>query len=258
MNARAAPVRRRGLFVPAIFALAACGAFIALGAWQIERKAWKEALIADLSQRLSAEPQALPPPERWASLRRADDEFRRVVLAATIAPEQEALVYASATAFRTDVSGPGYWVFALAELAGGSVVVLNRGFVPEGRQASDTHRPVAGRLPVIGVMRWPEPRGWFSAKDDPAHNLWFVRDHLAVAAAKGWGTVAPFYVELETPTSRTALPRAGRVAASLRNEHLQYAMTWFGLAAVLAVAFAFWVRSRRRETSVAQGATDAT
>jgi cytochrome oxidase assembly protein ShyY1 len=247
---------RRGIAIPVIFAVAAFCMFTGLGAWQIERKAWKEALIADLTQRLAAEPQALPPPERWPSLDPATDEFRRVVFAATIAPDREALVYAVGSTVRSDVTGPGYWVFAPAELAGGATVVLNRGFVPEGQQGTDTHAPVDGRLPVVGVLRWPEPRGLFFPKDDPARNLWFVRDHRAIASAKGWGAVAPFYVELETPTSRGQLPRAGRLNASLRNDHLQYALTWFALAVIVAIAFPLWVRSRRREAS--QGATDAT
>jgi cytochrome oxidase assembly protein ShyY1 len=113
-----------------------------------------------------------------------------------------------------------------------------------------------GELKLVGALRWPEPRGWFSASDDPAHNLWFVRDPGAIAAAKGWGSIAPFYVELETPTG--TLPRAGRIVPALRNEHLQYAITWYGLAAVLAISFAFWVRSRRREARRDYGASDAT
>ena len=94
-------------------------------------------------------------------------------------------------------------------------------------------------------MRWPEPRGWFAPNDDPAHSLWFVRDQRAMAQAKGWGEVAPFFVELETQSSAGALPQSGRLTANLRNEHLQYAITWYGLAAVLAISFGFWVRSRR-------------
>src|SRR5262249_6021050 len=92
------------------------------------------------------------------------------------------------------------------------------------------------------ALRWPEPRGLFAPKDDPARNLWFVRDHLAMAQAKGWGQVAPFYLELETSTG--PLPRAGRLTPTLRNDHLQYALTWDGLAIVLAAVVALWHRSR--------------
>jgi len=233
------------LWWQSLLALAAFVTLIGLGTWQLERKAWKEGLIDALAERVSAQPVPLPGPERWAMLDPAQDEFRRVAFAATIAPDREALVYSSGSSVRPDVSGPGYWVFAPAELAGGGVVVVNRGFVPEGQQDRTTHAPPADRVDLVGALRWPEPRGLFAPKDDPARDLYFVRDHLAMAQAKGWGNVAPFYLELETSTG--ALPRAGRLTPTLRNEHLQYALTWFGLAIVLAAVFAFWLRSRRRD-----------
>ena len=97
---------------------------------------------------------------------------------------------------------------------------------------------------MLGVVRWPEPRSYFTPNDDPARNLWFVRDHLAIAAAKGWGGVAPFYIELETPAPPGGWPRPGALKVNIRNEHLQYAITWYGLAGVLAVMFVLWLRSR--------------
>jgi len=233
------------LWWQSLLALAAFITLIGLGTWQLDRKAWKEALIEALEERVSAQPVPLPASERWAMLDPDRDEFRRMTFAATIAPDREALVYSSGSSVRPDVSGPGYWVFAPAELPGGSVVVVNRGFVPEGQQDRKTHMPPAGRLQLVGALRWPEPRGVFAPKDDPARNLWFVRDHLAMAQAMGWGNVAPFYLELETSTG--PLPRAGRLAPTLRNEHLQYALTWYGLAVVLAAVFAFWLRSRQRD-----------
>lgn len=242
------------LLWPSVAALAAFSVLIGLGTWQLERKAWKEALIDTLGERVAAAPAPLPPPERWPALDPARDEFRRVAFAATFVPAQEALVYGAGSAFRPDVSGPGYWVFAPAALAGEATVVVNRGFVPEGQQDPRTHVPPAGRVDLVGALRWPEPRSWFVPNDNPARSLWFVRDHLAMAQAKGWGAVAPFYVELETPTG--ALPRAGRLVPSLRNDHLQYAITWYALAAVLAFVFAFWLRSRRAPSS--HGAGDAT
>jgi len=218
---------------------------IGLGSWQLERKTWKEGLIAALAERTSAEPVPLPAPERWSALDPMSDEFRRVKLAATIASGREALVYAVGSSVRPDITGVGYWAFAPAELASGAVVAVNRGFLPEGQQDPKTHMPPAGRVDLIGALRWPEPRGWFVPNDDPVRNLWFARDHLAMARAKGWGNVAPFYVELESSTG--PLPRAGRLTPTLRNEHLQYALIWYGLAAVLAVMFALWLRSRRRD-----------
>jgi surfeit locus 1 family protein len=239
---------RAGLAVPAVFALAAFVAFVGLGTWQIQRKAWKEALIETLEQRLSTAPVALPPRERWATLDAADDEFRRVKLTATFVPGAQALVYASGSALRSDASGPGYWVFAPARISSGGLVVINRGFVPEGRQDPATRAAgeVSAPIKMVGAMRWPEPRGFFAPRDDPARNLWFVRDPLAIAAAKGWGDVAPFFIELEAPQPPGGLPHAGALKVNLRNEHLQYAITWYGLAAVVVVMFAFWLRARRR------------
>jgi surfeit locus 1 family protein len=234
--------RSRRLLWPSLFALMMFIVLIGLGTWQLERKTWKEGLIAALAERTTAEPVPLPAPERWSALDSENDEFRRVTFTATIASGREALVYAAGSSVRPDIKGVGYWVFAPAELVRGAVVVVNRGFLPEGEQDAKTHMPPAGPINLIGALRWPEPRGWFVPNDDPARNLWFARDPLAMARANGWGNVAPFYVELESATG--LLPRAGRLTPTLRNEHLQYALTWFGLAAVLAMMFAFWLRSR--------------
>ena len=244
---------RAGLAVPALFALAAFVTFVGLGTWQVQRKAWKEALIASLEQRLSAAPVDLPPRERWGQLDPAEDEFRHVKFSAAFVPGAEALVYAGSSALRSDVSGPGYWVLAPARLAAGGLVVINRGFVPEGRQdpAIRSGGEVAGNAELVGVMRWPEPRGTFSPKDQPERNLWFVRDPVAIASAKGWGDAAPFFIELESPQPPGGLPRPGPLTVNLRNEHLQYAITWYGLAVVVVVMFAFWLRARGQAAQAA-------
>jgi surfeit locus 1 family protein len=108
--------------VPALFALAAFVTFVGLGTWQIQRKAWKEALIATLEQRLSAAPVDLPPREQWGRFDPAEDEFRHVKFSAAFVPGAEALVYAGSSALRGDVSGPGYWVLAPARLPAGGIV----------------------------------------------------------------------------------------------------------------------------------------
>ena len=246
---RPASAARRGLLVPGIFALAAFIVLIGLGAWQVERKAWKEALIATLTQRLAAPPGALPAPDRWASLSEEHDEFRRASFAAAFLNDKEALVYAGASAFRPDVSGPGYWVFTPARLADGHLVMVERGFVPEGRQDPKT-RPqgqLSGPTAIVGALRWPETSGWFTPASDPEHNLWFVRDPAGIAKSKEIGPVAPFYVAQEAPIPPGDLPKPGPLSVHLRNEHLQYAITWFGLATVLLVVFMSFVMSRRRQ-----------
>jgi len=241
-----------GLLIPALLAFAA---LVALGTWQLERKAWKEGLIAAMTERLAAPPTVLPAPRTWAALDPANEEYRRVKFTATFDHGEESLVYTGASAFRPDVSGPGYWIFTPSQLADGSFVIVNRGFVPEARKdaASRAQGQVAGPVEVVGAMRWPDRRHWFSPADDPAHNLFFRRDPLAIADAKGVRPVAPFYVEQESPVPPGGLPQPGKIVVNLPNHHLQYVLTWYGLALALLGVFVAWAfnsgREARREQS---------
>jgi surfeit locus 1 family protein len=247
-----------GLLIPALLAFIV---LVGLGTWQVERKAWKEALIAALTERLAVPPQALPAAATWPRLDPSSDEYRRVKFTALFDHAAEALVYGAASAFRPDVSGPGDWVFTPARLAGGGIVMIDRGFVPESRQdpKSRADGQISGPVEIVGAMRWPEARHWFTPADDPAHNLWFSRDPLAIAAAKGLGakelgakglgTVAPFYIEQEAPMPPGGLPSPGKIVVNLPNNHLQYAITWFGLALALAGVFIAWAVSTRRRNA---------
>lgn len=250
-----APPKQRSkltILLPAFFVFIV---LIGLGVWQIERKAWKEGLIAAVTARVEAPPEALPASGVWPALDGTNDEYRRVTFSAEFDHKDEALVFAAATGFRPDVdnAGPGYWVFTPARLADGSIVMVNRGFAPDGKQdpKSRLAGQVSGPVEITGAMRWPDARHWFTPADDPAHNLWFTRDPAAIAAAKGLGPVAPFYVEQETPTPPGGLPQPGKLIVSLPDNHLQYALTWFGLAAVLAGVVASWLLSSASEVSEA-------
>ena len=238
---------RSGLAVPIVFAAVAVTVLVALGTWQLERRVEKLALIETLDRRLSAVPTALPPRKLWPQLDRANEEYRRVRFSAAFVPGADALVYAGPSPFPSDMPGAGYWVFALARTTSGDLLVINRGYVPEGEKDANSRAANERVANVIGVMRWPQARSYFAPADDPLRNLWFVRDHLAIARAKGWGEVAPFYVELEEPQPPGGLPRPAPLRPNIRNEHLQYAITWYGLAAVLIVMLLFWVRTQRRD-----------
>jgi surfeit locus 1 family protein len=253
MNAGAPATRRRSLVGPVVVALAALVTLTGLGLWQLQRKEWKEALIATLDERLAAAPEALPPAARWASLDAADDEFRRVRFRAEFLPAREGRVYTGGSGLRDDIKSPGYFAFAPARLADGTVIVVNRGFVPNEHPTAAL-APIAlppGPVELLGVMRWPEAPAWYVTTHSAGEDLWFVRDHLAMAALYGWdagggaatraAAVAPFYIDLEAPAPPGGVPRPAPVKANLRNEHMQYALTWFGLAIVLIVAFGFWL-----------------
>src|SRR6201995_1887059 len=151
-----APPVRRSVLVTSLFAAAALAILLALGTWQVERLKWKEALIATLEERLAAPPVAPPPARDWGPLDPARDEFLRVGFAGTFENDKEALVYTTGSSMRIDTSGPGYWVFTPARLADGRTAIVNRGFVPEGRQDPASRRDglASGNVAIVGGLGW--------------------------------------------------------------------------------------------------------
>jgi surfeit locus 1 family protein len=246
MELGAAHGRLRVLALPAIVTTFALTILIGLGLWQLERRSWKEGLIATLKERLADAPRPLAPPDQWPALTAAQDEFRRVTFAGEFLHDKEAAIFTGSSRLRPDAKGLGYWIMTPARLADGSVVMVNRGFVPEGRRRPET-RPeslTGGKIQLTGALRWPEERGFFIPSDEPERNLWFAKDHYAIAAAKGLERVAPFYVELESPIPPGGLPLPGALQVALPNNHLQYALTWFALALALAAVFTTWAIRR--------------
>jgi surfeit locus 1 family protein len=248
---------RHGLVVPSLATAVALTVLVSLGLWQLDRKAWKESLVTTLEQRLTAAPIALPPPAEWLRLSAAQDEFLRVAMTAEFLNDHEALVYTGGSTMRDATGGQGYWVFAPALVAGGGIVMVNRGFVPDGRRdpASRPEGHVRGPINMVGVLRWPEKPGLFTPAGDPLRNIWFARDSTSMAAAMGI-SAAPFYLELESPNPPGGLPRAGRLHPNLPNNHFGYALTWLGLAAVLVGVYATWLFGswRKRDGIVEHGA----
>ena len=241
MTATLRPYWRR-LIVPGLFTIVSLAILISLGMWQLQRKAWKEGLIATLDAQMAASPAPLPSPSEWPSLNRDNSEFRRVTLRADFAADAKPIyLYTGASALRADVKQPGYFVFVPAKLPDGETVVVNRGYAPMDRKAE----PASGTVEIAGYVRWPETPGWFVSEHDAAGDIWFVRDPAAMAKLRGWGAVAPFYIDQEGPVPPGGLPKPGPLAVKLRNDHLGYAITWFGLAASLAAVFLGWAIRER-------------
>jgi cytochrome oxidase assembly protein ShyY1 len=233
---------RKGIVVPSLVVLAAFALLIALGQWQLSRKVWKENLIAAMTQRLAAAPQELPPPDQWNTLTPDNAEFRRVKLTGEYLPVRDTYAYVAGSALRNDIKEPGYFVFRPMKLANGRIVAINRGYVP----LEYMEQTPAGPAEVVGYIRFPEKAAWFMTESNSDGDTWFVRDPQAMAKARGWGEVAPFYIDQELPVPASGMPRPSALSVTLRNDHLGYALTWFGLAAVLAGVYLAWLISRRR------------
>ena len=161
------------------------------------------------------------------------------------------MVYSSGSAVRTDISGPGTWAFLPAKLTDGQTIVVNAGFVQNTMQDRAQEDRAVARLvtgqPVTltGYIRFPESAGTLTHAENLAKRLWFTRDHLVMARALGWGEVAPFYIDLESPIPESGIPKPGPLEVHLKDDHLQYAITWFGLAGAVLIAFAVWMRGQR-------------
>jgi cytochrome oxidase assembly protein ShyY1 len=240
----------------AIFTLLMLIAFVGLGIWQLQRRVEKHALIAALTERLAAAPHSLPAPAQWSALNPAKDEFRRVSFTATYRSRLDAMVYGSGSAVRDDISGPGTWAFLPAQLPDGETVAVNAGFVPNTMQDRNLQDRAVAQLitgqPVVltGYIRFPEAAGILTPAEDRTKRLWFTRDHLAMAQALGWDKVAPFYIDLETPIPANGIPKPGPLEIHLKDDHMQYAITWFALAGAVVIAFAVWLRAQRRQSSL--------
>jgi surfeit locus 1 family protein len=239
---------RRSVLVPAVTTVMIVAVLLSLGAWQLQRRVEKLALIATLEERLGASPVPLPPPAQWEGFLPDREEFRRVTLTGVFDLRDQAQVFASGSPLRRDVSGTGAWLFAPLKLAAGDTVVVNRGFVADGQDASPRYS--ADPVTLTGYIRFPEAPGWLTPHADRSKRLWFVRDHLAMAQALGWAEptrVAPFYIDLERPAPPSGIPKPGPLQISLKNDHLQYAITWFLLAAAVTIAFGVWLRGTSRD-----------
>ena len=242
---------QRGIRAFAIFTLVMVALLVGLGVWQLQRRVEKHALIAALDERLAAEPVALPPSSQWSMLTPDRDEFRRVTFMATYESRLDAMVYSSGSAVRPDISGPGTWAYIPARLPAGEIVAVNAGFVPNTMQDRGTQDRAVAQLitgkPVTltGYIRFPVAAGVLTPDEEHAKRLWFTRDHMAMAHALGWGEVAPFYIDLETPVPPSGIPKPGPLSVQLKDDHMQYAITWFGLAMAVVIAFIVWARGRR-------------
>ncbi len=230
---------------------------LSLGTWQLQRRDQKHALIAALTERLVQAPQPLPPASEWTSLTAAKDEFRRVQVTATYTNAPDAMVYSSGSHLRPNVPEAVTWAFMPAALADGSEIVVNVGFVQNSMQEQSVQDRATAKLrtgqPVAmtGYLRFPETAGLLTPTSNVAKRIWYNRDHIAMAKGLGWTTSAPFYLDLETPGAANTVPNPGPLQVKLKDDHMQYAVTWFSLAIMVIIAYGFWLRGIRRETGKA-------
>ncbi len=225
---------RRAAFAAAALVLTAC--LVALGVWQLERRAWKHELVAAIETRIHAEPVAAPGPPEWQAVSAASDAYRRVRATGRFDHDRETLVQA------VTGRGGGYWVLTPLETPGFTLLV-NRGFVPPERRNPATRAAgnSAGMVTVTGLLRVTEPGGAFLRSNDPVAGRWYSRDIAAIAKARGLGRAAPYFIDADAAPHAGGYPVGGLTVVRFSDNHMVYALTWFALAALmLFFAWRLW------------------
>jgi surfeit locus 1 family protein len=205
--------------------------FASLGVWQVHRLAWKLELIDRVEQRVDAPPVAPPGPDRWPQINAANSEYLHVVVQGRYRNDRETRVQA------VTERGAGFWVLTPFETVDGYVVLINRGFVPPDHRDSATRSQgqIEGATTVSGLMRMSESGGAYLRANEPAAERWFSRDVAAIAAARGLTNVAPYFIDADASETQNAdAPVGGLTVIHFNNNHLQYALTWFALASMVA------------------------
>jgi surfeit locus 1 family protein len=230
---------RAGL-VATLIALPAIVVLIGLGLWQLDRMAWKHDLIATMHQRMNEAPRAMADILAMPADQRA---WRPVMVVGRFLNDREMPLY------RQDVDDgtPGYDILTPLVLADGRAVLVNRGWVPpDKRDASTRTGAPRGQVWVTGIVREVGERESFANDNSPETGEWYWIDRQSMEIHAGVGLL-PLVVVADRDTDPSALPRGGQVRLDLPDDHLHYALTWFALAAAMAVVYGIWMwRSLRR------------
>ncbi|MGA3400361.1 MAG: SURF1 family cytochrome oxidase biogenesis protein [Acetobacteraceae bacterium] len=224
----------RRLLWPGLMTTAMLAVLLALGTWQVRRLHWKEAILAQIAHAEAAPPiplQAVPEP------------YTKVAVTGHLRADLSAQY---AVEVRDTREGPQMGTFLVQPLErpGEPPLLVERGWVPQKRTAPIAQPP--GETTVTGYIHAAETPGLFSAKDDPAARIFYTLDPAAIGASLGLPHVAPFILIALGPAPPELWPDPAQHLPQPPNNHLSYAITWYGLAVALVVIFLVWARRTLR------------
>ncbi len=229
---------------PTLMSVPAVIVMIGLGVWQLDRLAWKTALMDRIAERTAQE----PVPFDRLSQDPAQDEYTPVRLRGSFVHDQE--LYLAARSRNNNV---GFHVITPFVLTNGMAVLVNRGWVPSERKdpATRAEGQIKGDTDVVALVRLSQKQGMMQPDNDAAKNVWFFVDVPAMRDAAGVATEVDYWFEAGPAPNPGGFPIGGQTRISLPNDHLQYAVTWFVFAATLTVIFLIY--SYRRRDAAAPG-----
>jgi surfeit locus 1 family protein len=236
-DAPVAPARGPGP-VSAVFVVLALALLVGLGLWQLQRLKWKEALLAHVAALQSAPAEPLE-----TVLRQPDQDFRRVSF---VCPD--ALWRPSVSLYGVQGGAIGRRVMTACPVSAGPVrsVLVDLGFQPDGCLDKP---PAPWTGPIIGILRAPDPKSFVTPPAEPARRLWYWRDLPAMAKALGAASPAADFVAVERGPSLDGCLIRQPIPLNIPNRHLEYALTWFGLAASLVGVYVARLWSSRPKRS---------
>jgi len=243
-------VREKRLLWPTVLALIGLVILISLGNWQMQRLDWKQGLTGAIAERVDAPPVPLSVVE-WRSAEGGDVEYTRVTAEGQFLHDREMHLYALDHA-----QGPGWHIVTPLRHSDGTITLVNRGYVPHALKDPQSRQQgqIPGDARVVGLVRVPAPQGMFVPANDPQRNIWYWRDVKAmagVAAPDNPSAVRAYIIDAQAePANPGGWPKGGTTLLELPNRHLEYALTWYGLAgALIAVFLAFAVNRWRQPTA---------
>ncbi|MEA2781119.1 MAG: surfeit locus 1 family protein [Rhodospirillaceae bacterium] len=231
----------RPTFWPTVFTVPAVLLMLGLGVWQLERLQWKQALIAERTERVGAP--AIPLPDRNTDASKL--EYHHVVIAGAFQHDKEMLLGA-----RSLNSNPGYHVVTPFSLDDGQVLLVDRGWIPLDRKTPDKRAAgeIPGRVHLDAVIRRKGTQNWMVPDNRPDLNFFFWMDLPTMARLAGLPSVETrFYLEAGPAENPGGFPIGGQTRITLPNDHLQYAITWFSLAGALIVIYVLYHRGLARD-----------
>ncbi|SMP21989.1 SURF1 family protein [Shimia sagamensis] len=220
----------RRLFLPLLFGILGTVVLVSLGTWQLQRLTWKEGVIAEIDARIASAPVALPDPidvER--------DKYLPVTASGTITEEEIHLLASTRDA------GAVYRLVAAFETDSGRRIMIDRGWIKTADK--DSARP-AHAVKVVGNLHWPDERDSYTPANDVDGNIWFARDVDQMAEVL---SAEPVLLIVREDTDKGAIVTPLPIdTATLPNNHLEYVLTWYGLAIVWVAMTLYYLRRMRK------------
>jgi len=231
--------RFRPRLVPGIFFLIALTILLALGTWQVKRLQWKNHLIETIASRVNLPTRPLPPLNTWKQLDLGQWIYRVVKARGKFDPEKQVHIFTQVGPEQGGYNVAGYWVVVPFYLECGGVVLVNRGFIPEKfkQQRLPPYPNTGGQQTIIGIVKTNQGRNYFTPENDYRNNIWFTRDIKAISSYFKLENAAPFLIALTKGNGTGPLPQPREAKVTLSNNHLGYAITWYGLAFTLIGVF---------------------